>query len=104
MAPCILNTNIHECDRTGKKNLPNLHAQFLHLLHLRQGQSCQIGKPVQFGVHLQHPLSVVTVSGAQIVAMARDEGSHPLGSSLDISDIFSPKDGAGVALLTGREL
>lgn len=35
--------------------------------------------------------------------MARDEGFHPLGSSLDVCDAFGPEGGAGVALLAGRE-
>lgn len=58
------------------QNSPDHRTQSLHLLHLWQGQSCQVGEAVQLGVHLQHPLSAATVSRPQVVAVVRDEGSH----------------------------
>lgn len=84
-------------------NLPDLQTQFLHVLHLREGTSRQVDEPVQLRVHLQHPLPAVTVAGLHVVAMARDERSHPLGGTLDISDVLGPEGGAGMAWRAGRE-
>lgn len=83
---------------------PNLHVEFLYLLQLWQRETSHVAKAVQSGVNLQHPLPVLTVSGMLGVAMEKDERPHPLGGSLDVSDVFGPQNHAFMAFLTGRKL
>lgn len=85
-------------------NSPNFHEEFLYLLQLGHKGTRHVTEAVQSGVHLQHPLPVATVCGTPGVALEWDEGSHPLGSSLDVSDIFSPQNHAFVALFTSRKV
>lgn len=84
-------------------NLPNHSEQFLHFLYPWWGSPRQVGEVVQLGQHLLYLLPVVTVFWSEVILMVRDEGSHRLGGSLDVGDIFGPEGSAGVALVTGRE-